>query len=92
MNCRTCSCSSGDISPSARSAAPATCKQAAVPQVDAAGVDHNADAGQNLCGGLRVQAAPAVASYRWGSRWWRWGGLQCGARLCEVTGDLPGPV
>jgi hypothetical protein len=27
-----------------------------------------------------------------GSRWWRWGGLQYGERLREVTGDLPGPV
>ena len=25
-----------------------------------------------------------------GSHWWRWGGLQCGERLCEVTDDLPG--
>jgi hypothetical protein len=63
-----------------------------VPQAGTAVIDHNADVGQNLGGGLRVQAAPAVASYSLGSRWWRWGGLQCGARLCEVTGDLPGSV
>jgi hypothetical protein len=31
-----------------------------VPQVDAAGIDHNADAGQKLGGRLRVQAAPVT--------------------------------
>jgi hypothetical protein len=31
-----------------------------VPQVDTGGIGHNADAGQNLGGGLRVQAAPVT--------------------------------